>query len=142
MTIAFFDNTYSLSNVTGLLKTLSVYRLFGASVNSLITGVIGSVNSLTTTALTVPDADFTQSNTDGGSYINYALNVINIIASPPNNTFSFGYLRSSLTYGTTFGAGVTLTSLYYNIFASSTLAFEKPPTNSSSTCIVFGYTYN
>ncbi len=112
-----------MGNVSGLLKTLSVYRLFGASVNSVITGVIGSVNSLTTTALTYPDADFTQTNTDGGSYINYALNVTNIISSPPNNTFSFGYYRSGLTFGSTYGAGITITSLYYNIFASSTLAF-------------------
>ncbi len=131
-----------MGNVSGLLKTLSVYRLFGASVNSLITGVIGSVNSLTTTALTSPDSDFTQSNTDGGSYINYALNVTNIISSPPNNTFSYGYYRGGLTFGSTFGAGMTITSLYYNIFASSTLAFEKPPSNTSSTCMVFGYTYN
>lgn len=128
--------------MSGLLKTLSVYRLFGAGVNSAMSGVIGSVNSLTTTALTYPDSDFTQTSTDSGTWINYALNVSNIVLNPPNNTFSFGYYRSGLTFGSTFGAGITITSLYYNIFASSTLAFEKPPANSASTCLVFGYTYN
>lgn len=142
LTIGFFTNNYTLGGVSGLLRTLSVYRLFGAGVNSAMSGVIGSVNSLTTNALSYPDSDFTQTSTDFGSYLSYALNVSNIVSNPPNNTFSYGYSRSSLTFGSTYGAGITITSLYYNIFASSTLAFEKPPVNTSTTCMIFGYTYN
>ena len=41
-----------------------------------------------------------------------------------------------------YGAGVTLTSFYYNIFESSTLAFETPPANTATTCTIFGYVYN
>lgn len=142
LTIGFFTNNYTLNGVNDLLRTLSVYRLFGAGVNAAMSGVIGSVNSLTTTALTSPDSDFTQSLTNSGIYLSYALNVSNIVLNPPNNTFSFGYSRSGLNFGSTYGAGITITSLYYNIFASSTLAFEKPPVNTSTTCLIFGYTYN
>jgi hypothetical protein len=122
LTIAFFSKNYTLGDVSGLLRTLSVYRLFGAAVNSAITGVIGSINGMTQSSLSSPDADFTAINTNGGSFINYALNMSNIVANPPNNTFTYGYSRG-VTFGGTFGAGITITSLYYNIFASSTLAF-------------------
>ncbi len=122
LTIAFFEKNYTLGDVSGLLRTLSVYRLFGAAVNSAITGVIGSINGMTRTSLSTPDADFTSSNTNGGAFLSYSLNVSNINASPQNNTFTYGYSRG-VTFGTTFGAGITITSLYYNIFASSTLAF-------------------
>lgn len=74
--------------------------------------------------------------------LTYALNVSNIVLSPGNNTFVKGYSRTGLTYGTYYGAGITITSLYYNIFASSTLAFETPPANTASTCVIFGYVYN
>jgi len=141
LTIGFFDYNYTLGGVSNLLRTLSVYRLFGASVNSAVAGVIGSINGLTTTALGSPDSDFNQTYTNNNWYLSYALNVSNIVANPPNNTFSYGYSRS-LSFGSTYGAGITITSFYYNIFASSTLSFEKPPANTSSTCIIFGYTYN
>ena len=130
LTIAFFAQNYTVSGVTGNLRTLSVYRLFGASVNSAVTGVISSINGMIQSALTSPDADFTSPNTNGGAYMSYALDVSKITATPTNNTFSFGYSRS-VTLGTYYGAGITITSLYYNIFASSTLAFEKPPTNTA-----------
>lgn len=139
LTVAFFSQNYTVNNVSGNLRTLSVYRLFGASVNSAVTGVIGSINGMVQNALSSIDADFTASST--GGFMNYTLDVTKITATPPNNTFLFGYTRS-VTYGTTFGAGITITSLYYNIFASSTLAFEKPPANTAETCVVFGYTYN
>jgi hypothetical protein len=141
LTVAFFSQNYTVNNVTGNLRTLSVYRLFGASVNAAVTGTIGSINGMIQSALSSPDADFTAANTNGGAFMSYALDVSKITATPPNNTFSFGYSRS-VTYGTFFGAGITITSLYYNIFASSTLAFEKPPANTATTCVVFGYTYN
>ena len=107
----------------GLLRTLSVYRLYGASVTSSISGLIPSINLLVSNAgLTSPNADFSNiAHTNG--WMSYTLNVSNIISSPPNNTFSAGYSRPGLTYGTYFGSGITITSLYYNIFSSSTLAF-------------------
>ncbi len=131
LTIAFFSQNYTVNNVTGNLRTLSVYRLYGASVNAAITGSIGSINGMVNSALTSPDADFTASTTNSGSFMNYALDVSKITATPPNNTFSFGYTRPALTFGSFYGAGITITSLYYNIFASSTLAFEKPPSNTA-----------
>ena len=35
-----------------------------------------------------------------------------------------------------------MTSFYYNIFESSTLAFEEPPDSTAETCVIFGYIYN
>ena len=130
LTVAFFSQNYTVNSVTGLLRTLSVYRLYGASVNSAVTGIIGSINGMVQNALTAPDADFTAATTNSDSYLSYRLNVSNIVASPPNNTFSYGYSRG-VTFGSYYGAGVTITSLYYNIFSSSTLAFEKPPSNTA-----------
>lgn len=130
LTIGFFSQNYTVNGVAGNLNTLSVYRLFGSVVNSAISGVIGSINNMTQTALSSPNADFTAVNTDGGAYININLNVSNIVATPPNNTFGYGYSRE-VTFGGTYGAGITITSLYYNIFASSTLSFEKPPANTA-----------
>lgn len=65
-------------------------------------------------------------------------------ANPHNNTFTYGNLdtASDALYGTMFGAGYTITSYYYNIFASSTLSWNQPPANTATTCTVFGYVYN
>jgi hypothetical protein len=72
----------------------------------------------------------------------YSINVAKISSTPTNNTFTKGYTRSSMTYGSSFGAGITITSLYYNIFSSSTLSFESPPSNTSTSCVIYGYVYN
>lgn len=84
---------------------------------------------------------FTSSSVSFSGSLSYYINTTNINENPPNNTFRYGY-SGSYTYGTKFGAGVTLTSFYYNIFESSTLAFEEPPENTAETCTVFGYVYN
>jgi hypothetical protein len=107
-----------------LLNTLSVYRLFGASVCETINSQISAINSLTRSySLGSPNSDFSTLTSTSGNYLTYAINVANIVATPPNNTFTKGSTRLGLTYGTYFGAGVTITSFYYNIFASSTVAF-------------------
>lgn len=46
LTIGFFATNYTVGNVTGLLRTLSVYRLFGAAVTNSLTGAIQTINSL------------------------------------------------------------------------------------------------
>lgn len=49
LTIGFFAANYTVGNVTGLLRTLSVYRLFGAAVTNSLTGTtpaILTINSL------------------------------------------------------------------------------------------------
>jgi len=117
LTIAFFAQNYTVQNVSGLLRTLSVYRIFGPVVASSIVGALTSINGLALAGS--PNSD--QTSTSYGA-IDYAINASKIIDNPPNNTISYGYLNG-LTYGTYFGLGVTLTSLYYNIFDSSTLQF-------------------
>lgn len=114
LTIAFFDQTHSIGDSTGLLKTLSVFRLYGTSVTESISGSISYINSMTTSSNTI-NSYFTSSSYSFSSTFNYALNTSNIVDSPPNNTFNFGYY-GTITYGSMFGAGVTLTSFYYNIF--------------------------
>jgi len=70
-----------------------------------------------------------------------AINTSNINANPGDNIFSFGY-TGTFTVGTQFGCGITLTSLYYNIFKGSTLSFEKPPLATYPNCTIFSYIYN
>jgi hypothetical protein len=72
------------------------------------------------------------------------LDIVNMYANPTNNTFKFsgGTSESSSNFGTSFGAGYTITSFYYNIFESSTLMWQIPPANTATTCTIFGYIYN
>jgi hypothetical protein len=80
-------------------------------------GALTSINGLALFGSTNSD----QTSSSYGT-INFALNTTKIVDNPPNNTFSYGYW-TGLSFGSTFGAGVTITSLYYNIFDSSTLQF-------------------
>lgn len=124
MTIAFFTQNYSIGDATGLLQTVSVYRLFGTVVTGSITGSIGTINGL----IKRPNNLFGVylSNASPGSYsstgLGYYLNTTNINSNPPNNTFVYGY-SGVFTFNGQYGCGITLTSLYYNIFSSSTVAF-------------------
>lgn len=136
MTIVFFSQNYTVNNVTGLLQTLSAYRVFGPVVCGSAASTLTTVNGLSLFSSTNSD----QTSTTYGS-ISFTLNTSKIIDNPPNNSISYGY-STALTYGSTFGGGVTITSLYYNIFDSSTLQFESPPSNTASTCSMFGYIYN
>lgn len=63
-------------------------------------------------------------------------------SSPTNNTFTYSNSDSSVTFGTSFGAGYTISCFYHNIFASSTLQWDQPPANTATTCSLFGYVYN
>ena len=82
------------------------------------------------------------SNWRSSGSFNVKLNTTNMYSSPTNNTFTYSNTNTDTTFGTYFGAGYTITSFYYNIFASSTLAWEQPPANTATTCSVFGYVYN
>ena len=46
ITIVFFSQNYTVGTVSGLLQTLSVYRLFGAVTTGSVAGGIPTVNSL------------------------------------------------------------------------------------------------
>lgn len=124
LTIAFFTQNYSIGDATNLLKTVSVYRLFGPIVTSSVSGALTTINSITVRGSNYFGTYFTNSYPSSytGYGFNYYINTTNINSNPPNNTFVYGY-GGSFTYGTQFGCGVTLTSLYYNIFSSSTVAF-------------------
>lgn len=138
LTVAFFTQNYSIADATGLLKTVSVYRLFGPIVTSSISGAISSVNGITKLGGTSSNFDY---NYVTYNWFGYALNTTNINSNPPNNTFTYGSGYNP-AYGTTYGGGITITSFYYNIFGSSTLAFQSPPANTATTCTIFGYIYN
>ncbi len=119
---------------------MNVFRVYGAAVNSAVSnGGILTINGLARVS-NGPTSEFSSVFQDYGT-LSYTLNTTNINLSPPNNTFPAGY-SESLSFGTNFGGGLTITSLYYNIFASSTLAFELPPANTATTCTIFGYVYN
>ena len=132
LTLAFFTQDHSIGDATGLLTTVSVYRLFGSAVTSHIdSGSIEAINGLSVRGSSYFNDYMT--STDVSTYagsISYVLNTTNIYENPPNNTFTGGY-SATITNNGKFGAGVTITSLYYNIFESSTLAFEEPPANTA-----------
>lgn len=143
LTIAFFTTDYSVGDATGLLKTVSVYRLFGTVVTGSISGAIANINGLSRRGVNYFGTYFTSSNPSTYSYsVTYSINTTNINANPPNNTFGYGYSAGTVNPNGQYGCGVTLTSLYYNIFSSSTVAFESPPANTATTCTLFGYIYN
>ena len=144
LTIAFFTQDHQIGDVTGLLTTVSVFRLFGSVVtNHIDSGSITSINGLNIRS-NQWDSYFTNTgnpNSFAGS-INYSLNTSNIYENPPNNTFTYGYTSGAFSINGQYGAGVTITSFYYNIFDSATLAFESPPPDTAATCVIFGYVYN
>ena len=72
----------------------------------------------------------TQTYAASGSF-DFMLNTSNMYSNPTNNTFTYSNSDSSTTFGTTFGGGYTITSFFYNIFASSTLKWATPPANTA-----------
>ena len=143
LTIVFFTETYTFSDVTGLLTPVSVYRIYGPTVTGSLSGSITTINGLLTEtggASLTPDMELTADTFSSTGSFTVSLNTTNMYSSPTNNTFTFGNSNTG-TFGARFGAGYTITSFYYNIFASSTLSWNKPPSNTSSTCSVFGYIY-
>ena len=140
--MAFFTKDYSINDTYGLLKTRVVYRLFGPRVTGLVTGGIGAINGLSKVTGT-PNIDMTDNSlyptiSSFGPY----LDVANMYLNPTNNTFIARNSEPSTNFGSAFGAGYTITSLYHNIFEQSTLNFQNPPPNTATTCTIFSYIYN
>jgi len=121
LTIAFFTQDYTVGGVTGLLQTRSVYRLFGPVVTGSVGAAISTINGMAKTTST-PNTEMTGHFASSGSF-SVSLNTTNMYSSPTNNTFTYSNTNSDASFGTTFGAGYTITSFYYNIFESSTLAW-------------------
>ena len=142
LTIAFFSQNYTVGTTSNLLNTLSVYRLYGPVVTASVSGALTSINGLARTGSTSIDMEMSSASVASSGTFGVSLNVSNMYSNPTNNTFTYSNTASGQTFGTTFGAGYTITSFYYNIFASSTLQWATPPANTATTCSVFGYVYN
>jgi hypothetical protein len=142
LTIAFFSQNYTVGGVTGLLQTLSVYRIFGPITTGSVSGPITTINGLARNNGPPTDSELSSSNSVTNGGFSVSLNTTNMFSNPTNNTFTYGNTDSSVTFGQTYGAGYTITSFYYNIFASSTLMWDQPPANTATTCTLFGYVYN
>lgn len=79
LTIAFFTKDHQIADVTGLLKTVSVYRLFGSAVTEEIgTTGITAINGMVART-SGPNSDFTSNSISFGNTLNYYLNTANII---------------------------------------------------------------
>ncbi len=145
LTIAFFSQNYTANGVSGLLQTLSVYRLYGAGVTRAInTAGIPTINSLARNSGgtgATPDISLSSSFATSGGFSS-SLNTTNMYSSPTNNTITFGNSDGTAAFGSYFGAGYTITSFFFNIFAGSTLSWAQPPANTATTCTTFGYVYN
>jgi hypothetical protein len=151
LTIAFFSQNYTVNNVSGLLRVLSVYRLFGPTVSGTIKNTaIGTLNGLSSSfsGTQLTNIDFTSSSWSAYGSFTYTLNTSNIQDNPPNNTFqlassSLDTTNSNNAYGNgLYGGGITLTSFNYNIFTAAIVKFNSPPANTASTCSIFSYVYN
>lgn len=77
LTIAFFTEDHSIEDVTGLLKTVSVYRLFGPVVTDSISGSLGPINGMAKHTSTI-DSNFDAQYKTYGSSFSYFLNTDNI----------------------------------------------------------------
>ena len=142
LTIAFFSQNYTVGDTNNLLQTLSVYRLYGPIVTASVSGSLPTVNSLARTGSTSINMEMSSTAYATSGSFNFRLNTSNMYSNPTNNTFVYTNSDSSSTFGTYFGAGYTIASFFFNIFASSTLSWATPPANTATTCTVFGYIYN
>lgn len=145
MNIAFMSQNYTIDGVTGLLRVLSVYRLFGPAVVQSIQGSsIGTLNGVTASHSGLASMDMTADSWSYTGTFSYAINTTNIKDSPPNNTIFPGTNTVATTYlpnGSYYGAGITITSFNYNIFAAATVKFNSPPASTATTCSIFSYLY-
>lgn len=146
LNVAFLAQNYTVNGVTGLLRVLSVYRLFGPTVTGSVQGgSIGTLNGLTGGYCCMPSMDMTSTSWSMAGSFSYGLNTSNIQDNPPNNTFLLGsnsVFNSYPSNGSYWGGAITITSFNYNIFAAATVSFNSPPANTSSTCSIFSYVYN
>jgi hypothetical protein len=142
LTIAFFSQNYTVGTTSGLLQTLSVYRLFGPVVSGSVTGGLTAINGLARISSTSINMEMSSTSYSTSGGFGVALNTSNMYSSPTNNTFTYSNSDGANSFGSSFGAGYTITCFYYNIFASATLSWSSPPANTATTCTLFGYVYN
>jgi hypothetical protein len=120
MTIAFLSSNYTVYGVNNLLQVLSVFRLFGPVVSSSIASSIPNINGLAPITPSTLNVDFNDTSwlSSSVSAFSYAIDTTLITNTPQNNTvYSMG-TPVSLNVNNNYGAGITITSFYYNIFSS------------------------
>lgn len=139
MTIAFMSSNYTVNGVGGLMRVLSVFRLFGAAVSSSILIPIPTINSLTTVAPSGLNADFNSTLWlgTGVTGFQYAIDPILITGTPQNNTAAASGTPVNIIVNGNYGSGITITSFYYNIFGTAYLKASGP----NSGCTYFWYNY-
>lgn len=133
LTIAFMKSNYSVGDVGGLLRVLRVYRLFGPAISKPIAGSIPSINSLMPTLPGSLNKDFNLTSwkdTSVSSFL-YAMDMNRIGQS--NNTIGSYGTAVSITPVNQYGASITITSLYYNIFGTTYMK--------NNVCTYFSYMY-
>lgn len=140
LTLAFLASNYTVNGIAGLLRVLSVYRLFGPAISQSILSPIPTINSLATISVGAPlNTDF--NNTlwlgSGAASFSYSIDPTLITSSAQNNTVSSGATPVILSVNKAFGAGITTTSFYYNIFSSAYLKHYGV----QSSCTYFWYNY-
>lgn len=139
LTIAFLVSNYTVNGVSGLLRVLTVFRLYGPAVLSAITTSIPNINGLAPVAASSLDTDFNATSWASGSSLLYSIDTTRITSTPQNNTIRSGGTAINMIVGSSqYGGGLTITSFNYNIFGDLYIkAFA-----SVSTCTYFTYLYN
>ncbi|KAL4471698.1 hypothetical protein ABPG74_008591 [Tetrahymena malaccensis] len=147
LNIAFCNFNRTSLGVRNQLNVLSVYRVYGATVNGVITQPITPINGLNQNLFpnTLSFSSLTW-QADTGYLAKYTLQTQNVQPFGSTNTLFAADSSTTFPAGTfnpTYkGAGVTLCSLYFDVFSPSQLQFASPPYGVIGSCTNFSYTFN
>lgn len=139
LTVAFLASNYTVNGITGLLRVLSVFRLYGAAITRNILSPITSINGLAPVAPSSLDIDFNATLWLGSGVTNflYALDTTLITTTPQNNSVASSGTSINVVVNGTYGAGITVTSFYYNTFGTAYLRIN----GANNSCTHFWYNY-
>ncbi|KAL4511931.1 hypothetical protein ABPG72_012776 [Tetrahymena utriculariae] len=146
LVVAFCDFSKTSNGVPNQLRIVNVFRVYGAPTYSNIANPISPIFSaiITNAALSFASSQWSVTPSNQSQYkldmtnvqplgtVNTSIQDQGQVFQNHNNNFSPGQ----------YGAGVTVSSLYYNVFGPSTLGFTNPPFGVSQYCTKFNYVYN
>ncbi|EAR94375.3 eukaryotic aspartyl protease family protein (macronuclear) [Tetrahymena thermophila SB210] len=146
LVVAFCDFSKTSNGVPNQLRIVNVFRVYGAPTYSNIANPISPIFSA---IITNAPLSFTSSqwSVTPANQSQYKLDMTNVQPLGTANTSIQDQGQVYQNHNNNFnpgqsGAGVTISSLYYNVFGPSTLGFTNPPFGVSQYCTKFNYIYN
>ncbi|KAL4471699.1 hypothetical protein ABPG74_008592 [Tetrahymena malaccensis] len=146
LVVAFCDFSKTSNGVPNQLRIVNVFRVYGAPTYSNIANPINPIFSaiITNAALSFTSNQWAVTPSNQSQY---KLDMTNVQPLGTANTSIQDQGQVFQNHNNNFnpgqyGAGVTISSLYYNVFGPSTLGFTSPPFGVSQYCTKFNYVYN